>query len=120
MNYKPIIIVAGEPNSIFFEIFFKSLRSKSFLSPLILICDKKNLIKEIKKHKFNYVIEQIKLDNINSKKFHRNKIYLSHVEYQNSYIYVHNCFKVAFKLIKEGLTHKMINGPINKLSLIHI
>ena len=23
MNYKPIIIVAGEPNSIFLEIFFK-------------------------------------------------------------------------------------------------
>ena len=24
MNYKPIIIVAGEPNSIFLEIFLKS------------------------------------------------------------------------------------------------
>ena len=28
MNYKPIIIVAGEPNSIFLEIFFKSLKKK--------------------------------------------------------------------------------------------
>ena len=27
---------------------------------------------------------------------------------------MHNCFKVAFKLIKDGLTQKMINGPINK------
>ena len=114
MSFKPILIVPGEKKSIFFEIFFKSLKSKSFSSPLILICDKKDLIKEIKKHKFNYVIEQIRLKNINFKKFHRNKIYVSHVKYQNSYLYVHDCFKLAFRLIKEGLTHKMINGPINK------
>ena len=37
MTYKPIIIVAGEPNSIFFEIYFKAIRSKKFKSPLILI-----------------------------------------------------------------------------------
>ena len=114
MSSKPILIVPGEKKSIFFEIFFKSLKSKSFSSPLILICDKKDLIKEIKKHKFNYVIEQIRLNNIYSKKFQRNKIYVSHVKYQNSYMYVHDCFKLAFRLIKEGLTHKMINGPINK------
>ena len=114
MSFKPILIVPGEKKSIFFEIFFKSLKSKSFSSPLILICDKKDLIKEIKKYKFNYVIEQIRLKNINFKKFHRNKIYVSHVKYQNSYLYVHDCFKLAFRLIKEGLTHKMINGPINK------
>ena len=114
MSFKPILIVPGEKKSIFFEIFFKSLKSKSFSSPLILICDKKDLIKEIKKHKFNYVIEQIRLNNIYSKKFQRNKIYVSHVKYQNSYMYVHDCFKLAFRFIKGGLTHKMINGPINK------
>ena len=114
MSFKPILIVPGEKKSIFFEIFFKSLKSKSFSSPLILICDKRDLIKEIKKHRFNYVIEQIRLNNIYSKKFHRNKIYVSHVKNQNSYMYVHECFKLAFRLIKEGLTHKMINGPINK------
>ena len=37
MTYKPIIIVAGEPNSVFFEIYFKAIRSKKFKSPLILI-----------------------------------------------------------------------------------
>ena len=35
MNYKPIIIVAGEPNSIFLEIFFKSIKKK-YKSPIIL------------------------------------------------------------------------------------
>ena len=52
MSSKPILIVPGEKKSIFFEIFFKSLKSKFFSSPLILICDKKNLDKEIKKYKF--------------------------------------------------------------------
>ena len=119
MNFKPILIVPGEKKSIFFEIFFKSLRSKSFSSPLILICDKNNLNREIKKYKFKYVVEQVELDNINFRKFHKSKIYIIDVKYQNSYIYVHNCFKVAFKLIKNGLTHKMINGPINKTKTLN-
>ena len=119
MSSKPILIVPGEKKSIFFEIFFKSFKSKSFSSPLILICDKKNLDKEIKKFKFNYVIEQIELEKIHSKKFCKNKIYSINVKYANSFIYVHNCFKVAFRLIKEGLTHKMINGPINKTKTLN-
>ena len=49
MSSSPILIIPGEKKSIFFEIFFKSLKSNFFLSPLILICDKKNLDKEIKK-----------------------------------------------------------------------
>ena len=28
MNFKPILIVSGEPNSIFLEIFFKALKVK--------------------------------------------------------------------------------------------
>ena len=119
MNFKPILIVPGEKKSVFFEIFFKSLKSKSISSPLILICDKKDLDKEIKKFKFKHAIEQIELKKIFSKKFHKKKIYSINVRYQNSFIYVHNCFKIAFKLIKEGLTHKMINGPINKTKTLN-
>ena len=37
MKNKPIIIVSGDPSSIFFEIFFKSLKTNSFKSPLVLI-----------------------------------------------------------------------------------
>ena len=43
MKYKPILIVAGEPNSIFLEIFFKSLKKK-IKSPLILVASF-NLVK---------------------------------------------------------------------------
>ena len=119
MNFSPILIIPGEKKSIFFEIFFKSLKLNSFLSPLILICDKKNLNKEIQRYKFNKNIEQIKLDRIYSKKFVKKKIYLIDVKNINSNTYVHNCFKIAFKLIKKGLTQKMINGPINKTKTLN-
>ena len=119
MSSSPILIIPGEKKSIFFEIFFKSLKSNIFLSPLILICDKKNLDKEIKRYKFSKNIEQIKLDKIYSKKFIKKKIYLIDTKYKNSENYVHNCFKIAFKLIKNGLTQRMINGPINKTKTLN-
>ena len=119
MNYSPILIVPGEKKSIFFEIFFKSLKSRFFQSPLILICDKKNLDEEIKRYKFNKNIELIKPNKVYSKKFTKKKIYLIDVKYLNSGSYVHNCFKIAFKLIKKGLTHRVINGPINKTKTLN-
>ena len=30
MSFKPILVVAGEPNSVFLEIFFKSLKKKKY------------------------------------------------------------------------------------------
>ncbi len=114
MSSNPILIVPGEKKSVFFEIFFKSFKSKFFSSPLILVCDKENLNNETKKYNFNKNIEQIKLDKIFSKKLHKKKIYVIDVRFQEPSEYVFDCFKVAFKLIKKGLTHKMINGPINK------
>ena len=47
MNYKPIIIVAGEPNSIFFEIFFKVIKKK-IKSPIILIASEQLILKQEK------------------------------------------------------------------------
>ena len=49
MVYKPILIVAGEPNSIFSEIFFKSLKYKRFRSPIILIASQKLIELQMKK-----------------------------------------------------------------------
>ena len=46
MKIKPIILVPGEPNSIFFEIFFKAIKSKNYKSPLLLICCKKLISQE--------------------------------------------------------------------------
>jgi len=119
VSSKPILIIPGEKKSVFFEIFFKSLKSKSISSPLILICNERKLDIEKKKFKFKHVIEQIRLEKIHSTKFNKKKIYSINVKYQNSFIYVHDCFKIAFRLIKEGLTHKMINGPINKTKTLN-
>ena len=61
MVYKPIIIVAGEPNSVFSEIYFKSLKIKKFKSPIILIASY-NLIKlQMKKLNINKKIRLIKI-----------------------------------------------------------
>ena len=49
MKSKPIIIISGNPDSIFFEIFIKSIKSKKFLSPLILISNYKLLLSYMKK-----------------------------------------------------------------------
>ena len=45
MKFKPIIIVAGEPNSVFFEIFLKIFRNNTFKSPIILIASKDSIKK---------------------------------------------------------------------------
>ena len=50
MNSKAILIVNGEPNSIFLEIFFKSLKFKQYKCPIILISSIK-LVKNYM-HKF--------------------------------------------------------------------
>ena len=114
MNFKPILIVPGEKKSIFFEIFFKTLKSKRIISPLILICNKKIFYNEIKRYKFKQKIEPINLNKIFKTKFLNKRIYLIDVSNKKSANYIHLCFKLAFKLIKNGLSKKLINGPINK------
>ena len=52
MSYNPILIVAGEPNSIFLEIFFKSLKKIKIKRPLILIASNKLVKLQMKKLKF--------------------------------------------------------------------
>ena len=54
MSSNPILLVAGEPNSIFLEIFFKTLKKKKFKSPIILICSKKILESQMKHFNFEY------------------------------------------------------------------
>lgn len=60
MKNKPIIIVPGQLDSIFFEIFFKILNKKKFRSTLLLICDKKNFKKNAKQYNYNDKFKSIK------------------------------------------------------------
>ena len=62
MKNKPIIIVAGEPYSIFLEIYFKICKSnfyKKYKNPIILIGSKKLIYMQMKKLNFSLKINSI-------------------------------------------------------------
>ena len=127
MNYKPIIIVAGEPNSVFFELFFKVI-NKKIKSPIILIASKELITMQAKilKQKFIYNItdEFEIIKNKNKLK----KINLINVDFQQSYgfnriteksnQYITTCFDIAIKLLKNNVSNKFINGPISKKTFL--
>jgi 4-hydroxythreonine-4-phosphate dehydrogenase len=127
-KFKPILIVAGEPNSIFLEIFFKSLKNKTYKSPLILICSLNLLKKQMKKLKYFYNINIINLKNLNNLKLNNKSINLIDVNYDfnkafdnisnRSTKYIKDCFNVSFKLINNGFSNKLINGPISKKNFL--
>ena len=115
MINKPIILVAGDPNSIFFEIFFKSLKKNKYKSPIIIICDKKIFSEQIKYFKFKKKYQQIFLKDINKIKFKKESLYLIDVKIKkNLKNYIQKSFNLAFILIRKNITNKLINGPINK------
>ena len=127
MKNKPILIIAGEPYGIFFEIFFKSIKKEVYKSPLILICCKKSLMVQMRKLNFNKKIRVLDPKNLGQNKIDNNKINLIDVKLHNSNIkklklksiYIEKCFNFAFKLIKNGYTDKLINGPINKRTFLN-
>ena len=49
MNNDPILIVAGEPNSIFSEILVKSFKHYNKQRPIILFISKRLLIEQLNK-----------------------------------------------------------------------
>ena len=124
MKYKPIIITAGEPKSVFLEIFFKSIKKKKYRSPLILITCKDILLKNMQLNKFKKEIKEINISNINNLKINNKKINLINVKMKSTYknfynnkninSYINQCFKIAFNLIKTKYSYKLITGPINK------
>ena len=127
MSDKPIIIVAGEPNSIFFELFFKVLKKK-IKSPIILIASKKLIIKQAKilRTKINFSVTN-ELEVI-KKERNLKKINLIDVEFKQSSgfskitsksnNYITSCFDIALRLLKNNVGNKFINGPISKKTFL--
>ncbi len=124
MIYKPIIIVAGEPNSIFSEIFFKSIKSKNFRSPIILIASK-NLIKnQMKILNIKKKIRVINFEILKRNCLDNKKINLFDVNFdqqkpfdkisKKSSDYIRESFDIALKILNKKITNKFINGPISK------
>ncbi len=124
MKFRPIIIVAGEPNSIFFEIFIKAYKNNKFKSPIVLICSKKLFLRQAKKLKQNIIFNELKKNYFLKKNHKYQKLNLIDVNYEQkksfdkispkSNDYIKKCFDVGLKLMKQGISKKFINGPISK------
>ena len=129
MNSKSILIVGGEPNSVFLEIFFKVLESKKILNPLILITSENILKLQMKKLKYKKNIRLIKPKDITKYKLNNKSINLVNVEYNSvnafekisnkSNLFIKNSFKTAFQILKQNKIKKFINGPISKKSFLN-
>ena len=124
MAYKPILIVAGEPNSIFSEIFFKSIKYKKYKSPIIIIASKKLIELQMRKLNVNKKIRQIDFLDIEKYNFDNRKINLIDVKFDQkkpfkrisnkSNTYIEKSFEIAIQILKKRITNKFINGPISK------
>tara|TARA_Y100000816_G_scaffold180015_1_gene130233 strand:+ start:1036 stop:1998 length:963 start_codon:yes stop_codon:yes gene_type:complete len=125
MNFSPIIIVGGEPQSIFLEIFLKAIKKKS-QHPIILVSSRDILQKNIEKFKKNLKLNElnknfsnikkgsVNLVDINYKKFSFSKKKITNVS--NSYI--EKSFDKALEIIKKNGCSGLINGPISKESFL--
>ena len=126
MNTEPILIVAGEPKSIFFEIFFKALDVKKFNSPIILICSKKLLKLQLNKAQLKKKIKLLDPSNLTLYKLNNDCINLINVDIRSTNKkkispnkYIEKCFKIAFQILRSKITTKFINGPISKKSFLN-
>ncbi len=122
MNFKPIVIVSGEPYGIFNEIFLKVINKYSSKRPLILIGSKINLLKEAKKNKKKIKLNLLDKIKFNIKKIDNKKINLIDVHLnskKNVKKYIQNCFEIGLNLTKKYNGIGFINGPINKKTFLN-
>ena len=125
----PIIIIAGEPNSVFFEIFFKSIKSHYYKSPLIIIASKKLLQEQMKRLGFFFEINSISKNFTKFVRLNNKKINLINIDYKfdncfekisnKSNSYIKKSFNVALTIMKKNNFSKFINGPISKKSFLN-
>ena len=128
MNYSPILIVSGEPNSVFLELFFKIFNNNKIKNPIILISSKKLLNLQMKKLGFKNKIRLLNIDKLKFYKLDNKVINLINVRYNpdkafekissKSNTFIKNSFELAFRAIKNNNINKFINGPISKKSFL--
>ena len=127
-NSNPIIIVSGEPKSVFLELYFKTFKTFK-KNPLVLISNKKLLddhqkLLNIKipvrilndQKKINYkILDNKKINLVNVPLFYNS---LNKIKLNNSNKYIQKCFEKAIKLIKNNKRLQLINGPIIKKNFL--
>lgn len=126
MNSNYIIIVLGEPYSIFSEIIAKYFyKKKKFKKYVVLIGNISILKKQINKLKYNIsfnVIKDLKNAKANSVNiininFTYKKVFSKITDQSSNYI--EKCFDLSLKLIKNNKNKCiLINGPISKKTFL--
>ena len=127
MTINKIIIILGEPNSVFLEIlfkFFKSNKFSYFKNKIVLIGSYDLSLNQMKKLNYNFKLNIIK--KIDESK--KNKINIINVDYaykkefskisNKSNIYISKCFKIGLEIIKKNKNISLINGPISKKNFL--
>ena len=127
MKNKPLIIVAGEPYSIFLEIFFKIFKSKlvqNYSRAIILIASKNIAEMQMKKMNFSFAFNMIDKNQINKLKINNKKINLINIDLNfkkpfgkissKSALYIEKCFDTALNILKKKQGFALLNGPISK------
>ena len=127
MKNKPIIIVSGEPYSVFLEIFFKVFKSnlyKNYKHPIVLIASKKIVTMQMQKLNFSFKINLVKKDHLKNVKLNNKKINLINVDLnfkkpfgkitKKSSKHIQKCFEIALDIMKDKSGLALINGPISK------
>ena len=127
MKIKPIIIVSGEPYSVFLEIFFKTLNNKkvkTYKTPILIIGSYKLLLKQMQKLKYSFKIKLLDDKLFNFNKLNNKNINLINVNFNcnktfdkissRSNHYIAQCFNLGLKLMKEHKGCALINGPVSK------
>ena len=127
MKNSPLLIVLGEPNSIFSEILFKTYKKKiiqKFNRPIVLIGSENLLKLQMKFLKYSIKVNKINTYDLNNLTLSKKNINIINVEYnfnkvfqkisKNSNKYIKECFKIALKLLNEKSAFALINGPVSK------
>ena len=124
MNFNPIIIVGGEPQSIFIEILLKAIKKIS--KPIILISSKTILKKNIKRFNYRLKFNELNNDLSNIKKKKINLIDINYKKFSfskkrittESNEFIEVSFNKALELVKNIKCAGIINGPISKRTFL--
>ena len=128
MNFKPILIVCGEPNSIFSELLVKSFKKYKSVKPIILIGSLDLVNSQLKKlHlKLNLNLILLKSNYLNNIK--KNRINIININYKfkkpfeksspKSKNYISRCFNKAFEIMSYNEISGLINGPVSKKNFL--
>ena len=124
MNFKPILIVCGEPNSIFSELLVKSFKKYKSTRPIVLIGSLDLVNSQLKKLNLKLNLNLILLKSNYLMNLKKDRINIININYKfkkpfeknspKSRNYISKCFNKAFEIMSCNEISGLINGPVSK------